>query len=303
MKVSIVIPNYNGEQLLRINLPQIISASDDSEIIIVDDGSKDGSCKLIIQHFPRIKIIQLGKNYGFATAVNAGVKSSAGDLIMLLNSDVVPRKNYLIPLVKHFNDEKVFAVGCLQYTGKKPQKNSTQGRGIGQFKGGFLVHAPGELNKKNTLWAFAGAAMYRKSIWETIGGMNEIYDPFYWEDIDISYRALKMGYKVVFESLSIVDHEQGQTIESSYKKNQIRQVVYRNQILFVWLNITDLEYLIEHILYLPYHVIKSLSLLDFSFIYGLFLAFNKFNDVITVRKKLNQKILFSDKKLLEQFVS
>lgn len=303
MKVSIVIPNYNGEQLLRKNLPQIISASADSEIIIVDDGSKDASCKLIIQHFPRIKIIQLGKNYGFATAVNTGVASSKGELIMLLNSDVIPRKNYSIPLVKHFNDEKVFAVGCLQHTGMKSEKNSTQGRGIGKFKGGFLVHAPGELNKKNTLWVFAGAAMYRKSIWETIGGMNEIYDPFYWEDIDISYRALKMGYKVVFESLSIVDHEQGQTIESSYKKNQIRQVVYRNQILFVWLNITDLEYLIEHILYLPYHVIKSLSLLDFSFIYGLFLAVNKFNDVITVRKKLNQKILFSDKKLLEQFVS
>lgn len=302
MKVSIVIPNYNGEHLLRTNLPQIISASGNCEIIIVDDGSKDGSCQLIDKHFPQIKIIPLGKNYGFATAVNTGVKNSSGELVMLLNSDVIPQKNYLNPLVKHFQDLKVFAAGSLQRTGKEWQSQTSQGRGIGKFSRGFLVHSPGRLDKPDTLWVFAAAAMYRKSIWESLGGMNEIYNPFYWEDIDISYRALKLGYKIIFEPKSMVHHSQGQSIESSFKVNKIKQIVYRNQILFIWLNITDFRYLFSHILYLPYHVVRSILVKDFSFINGLLMAVIKLSGVLRFRRH-SRRTLLTDKRLLEQFVS
>ncbi len=303
MKISIVIPNYNGERLLRKNLPTVISTSGECEIIVVDDGSQDNSCKFITQHLPQIKIIRLSKNHGFSTAVNMGVKESSGELIMLLNSDAAPQKNYLMPLVNHFHDINVFAVGSLQKTGRHWKGNCIQGRGIGQFKKGFLVHAPGSIDRSNTLWAFGGAAMFRKSIWENIGGLNDIYNPFYWEDIDISYRALKQGYKIKFEPKSVVIHGQGQTIESSYTKNQILPIVFRNQILFIWLNITDINYLAEHLFYLPYNIVTTLLSGDFNFVKGVLMACFKLRKVINLHNQYRKKIVLSDKKLLQQFVT
>ncbi len=281
MKISVVIPNYNGEALLKENLPKVLEAIGDAEVIVVDDASFDGSVENIKYQISNIKnknqksnikLIRNEKNLGFSSTVNRGVREATGDLIVLLNSDVIPESNFLDPLINHFNDPKVFAVGCLQ-KGTLRKGISVQGRGIGKFSKGFLMHSPGKIDKKNTLWVFGGAGMYRKSIWEELGGMEEIYSPFYWEDIDLSYRALKAGYKLIFEPKSAVEHQQETTIKSQYSQSKIKTIAYRNQIFFVWLNITDRKLIFQHILYLPYHFIKSLLTLDLLFIKALFHAF------------------------------
>src|SRR5581483_9702281 len=100
------------------------------------------------------------------------------------------------------------------------------------------------------------------------------YNPFYWEDIDISYRALKAGYRIFFEPKSQVihEHEEG-SIRRKYTANQIKVIAYRNQLFFVWINITDLNLQLSHIIWLPYHLLKSFIKGDFAFIKGLCLAF------------------------------
>ena len=119
MKLSIVIPNYNGENNLRNNIPKLIEVvreyREDLEVIITDDASSDNSPQVIknlVNNTRDIKIIPLfnEKNLGFASNVNRGVSRASGEIIILLNTDVIPHAGFLEPLLNHFSDEKVFAV-------------------------------------------------------------------------------------------------------------------------------------------------------------------------------------------------
>src|SRR3989344_3918266 len=116
MNVSIVIPNYNGEEILAKNLPKVLDAVGDAEIIIVDDASTDASASIISNlksQISNLKLLQNEHNLGFSSTVNRGVKVVKGEVVVLLNTDVVPEKDFLKPLLRHFEDEKIFAVGCM----------------------------------------------------------------------------------------------------------------------------------------------------------------------------------------------
>lgn len=303
MTVSVVIPNFNGSKLLRNNLSKIISKVGNAEVIVVDDASTDDSMSLLEKHFSQVKAIARKKNEGFASSVNEGVEKASGELILLLNSDVIPEKKFIEYLTSHFEDPKVFAVGCLQKN-ISSKSMSKEGRGIGKFEKGFLVHGPGDLDKKGTLWVFGGAGMFRKEVWDKLGGMDKIYNPFYWEDIDLSYRALKAGFKLVFEPKSIVTHHQESgAIRNLYSSEQIKTIAFRNQILFVWLNITDVSYLIEHLVFLPYHIIRALLRWDISFIKAFFFAILKIPKIIAHRVRNQEMNIISDKKILLNFAN
>ncbi len=317
MKISIVIPNYNGEELLRKNLPKVIEAAEgykegDAEIIIADDASIDRSVAYIKNQISNIKdtykkskinlkIFENPTNLGFSSTVNKGAKEAKGDILILLNTDVVPEKDFLEPLIAHFNDKSVFAVGCMDKSIENG-KTVLRGRGIGKWKKGFLVHNRGEINKANTLWVAGGSGAFRKSIWDKLSGFNELYSPFYWEDIDLSYRALKSGYKVLFEPKSIVyhEHEKG-AIKSQYSPFQIKTVAYKNQFIFVWENATDLDLQFFHIVWLPYHLIKALLRRDLAFFLGFFKALILLPKIIQSSFKAQKLFIKSDREVIKEF--
>ena len=113
MKISVVIPNYQKTPLIK-HLPAVIKACPNCEIIIVDDASPDNTVSYLKKHFPKIKLVINQTNQRFAVSCNNGIKAAKGEIIILLNSDVAPKKNFLKPLIKHFKDKQVFAVGCLE---------------------------------------------------------------------------------------------------------------------------------------------------------------------------------------------
>lgn len=303
MKVDIVIPNFNGVNILEKNLPVVLKVDLINEVIIVDDGSTDNSVEFIRKHYPRVKVVESKINRGFAVSVNRGFEFSQSDLVLLLNSDVVPERDSLRYLLPHFDDKKVFAVGCFEKS-IEGEKIIFRGRGIGSFQKGFLIHQRGEIDKNYTLWVSGGAGIFRKNLWTKLGGLDTIYHPYYWEDIDLSYRALKSGYKVLFERRSVVthSHELG-AIKQNYSEAHIKSIAYRNQILFVWLNITDTAYIFSHILYLPYHLIKALFFLDAPFLVGVIRAFICMNKVIDRRRKNKSLAIIPDRDVLKNFSS
>ncbi|MBI3984697.1 MAG: glycosyltransferase family 2 protein [Candidatus Levybacteria bacterium] len=304
MNLSVVIPNYNGAQILGKNLPKILKELEDFgkeyEIIIVDDGSEDNSIE-VIKKFPKIKLFLNPKNLGFSSTVDRGVEEASGQLILLLNTDVYPEKGFLGPLVDCFEDEKVFAVGCMDKSIEK-EKIVLRGRGIGSWQRGFLVHSRGEVDRTDTLWVSGGSGMFRKSIWVKLGGLNRLFDPFYWEDIDLSYRALKSGFKVLFEPKSIVfhEHEKG-VIKKKFSPFDVKVIAYRNQFTFVWTNLTDFDLLIKHILFLPYHMLKAIIGLDGAFYLGFFKALIILPKSLTVRYNNKKLFVKSDKEITQQF--
>jgi len=237
MKASIVIPNFNGEAILAKNLPYVIKAFDNKEnniieIIVVDDGSRDGSIKLIKENFPQVKIIKHKINRGFSAAVNTGVRGSGGDLLVLLNSDVVPNEDFLVSCLPHFKNPKVFAVSLHE---------KGYGWARGGFKDGYIRILPGEEGNSfhESFYVSGGSGVFRRSIWMELGGMDEdLLSPFYWEDIDLCFRAAKRNYIVGWEPESCVVHNHESTI-SKLPKKYVSRIKERNQLLCLWKNITS----------------------------------------------------------------
>ncbi len=315
MNISIVLPNYNGEKLLQENLPRVLGAVKDYkkgkvEIVISDDASTDDSVHITKKFIASLKNSEVQgkliantnrKDGGFSKNVNRGVRVASGEIIILLNTDVVPYKGFLDPLLKHFANSKIFAVGCMDES-IEDGKIVLRGRGIGKWKKGFLLHSAGSMDKENTLWVSGGSGAFRKSMWDHMGGLNELYNPFYWEDIDLSYRAQKMGFVTLFEKESRVVHEHSKgTIATSYKPYHIQKIVYRNQFIFVWVNITDPNLLLNHLLWLPYHLVNAVKSWDKVFLMGFLDACMRIPAIIRYRQQIRKLFVVSDRQILKQF--
>lgn len=271
--VSIVIPNWNGVELLKENLPSVlVAAKGVREIIIVDDHSEDDSITMLQEKFPNILLVRKQKHEGFSSTVNVGVAKATGDIVILLNTDIQPESNFLAPLLSHFEDSKVFAVGCMD----KSVEDGTvilRGRGEAVWKHGFYIHWRGEIDESDTAWVSCGSGAFQKDIWMKLGGLDTIFNPFYWEDIDLSYRARLAGYKLVFEPKSIVNHfhEEGM-VKQKYSQEKIRVVAYRNQFLFIWKNYPNIQTLLSHCLWTPIRLLQTLVKGDYLMTLGFLQA-------------------------------
>ncbi len=297
MKVSIVIPNHNGEALIRKNLPCVIEASNGSEVIVVDDGSTDGSLDLLKRKFGQVRIIAKPHQEGFASAVNRGVAGARGDVVVLLNTDVRPEKEFLPALIKHFSDPRVFAVGCLE---KSIEEGGIvlRGRGEAVWKKGFYIHRRGEVTLPTTAWVSGGSGAFRKSIWEKLGGMDRMYNPFYWEDIDLSYRALKAGYALRFEPKSVVVHEHAKgTIQERYTRAFVARVAYRNQFLFIWKNVSDLGIFLDHAIWTPIRLIQAVLARDGAMIVGYLWALCHLPHALGSRMRSSRHWILKDREI------
>jgi GT2 family glycosyltransferase len=217
---------------------------------------------------------------GFAGNVNSGVDAASGEIVVLLNTDVKPEKNFLKPLLAHFSDPSVFAVGSLEKS-KEKGKILLRGRAIARWRKGYYIHSRGAVDKSDTAWVAGGSGAFRKSMWEQLGGMDTLYNPFYWEDIDISYRARKAGWKTLFEPKSIVRHyhEEGK-IASEFSPEDVKRIAYRNQFIFIWKNVTDIKILIDHAVWTPVRLLRALLAGDIQMITGYLLALWRLPDTL-----------------------
>jgi GT2 family glycosyltransferase len=297
MMVSIIIPNWNGVHLLKKHLKSVIKAAPDAEIVVADDRSCDGSVEYIKKNFPKVKVVAGKKREGFAANVNAGVLKATGDIIVLLNTDVEPESGFLSPLLTHFKDPSVFAVGCLEKS-LEQGKMMLRGRGIAHWVKGYYVHSRGEVDKSDTAWVSGGSGAYRKSMWNALGGMDTLYNPFYWEDIDLSYRARKAGRKTLFEPKSIVHHyhEEGK-IKQEFTSMNVKRIVYRNQFIFIWKNVSDISILISHAFWTPIRLTQAMILGDYLMVQGYVLALGKIPAILNHRLEQNKLWRVNDRVL------
>lgn len=251
LKVSVVIPSWNSERQLKQNLAYVFAAAAqvDAEIVIVDDASTfDRSAAYLRSLGNKIRFYENKTNGGFSYTVNRGVREAKGDIIMLLNTDVRPAANCFSQALKLFHDPSLFAVTF----------NSGEAWAGGKWQDGLLQHAkvePTSSNKKKlnpSLWASGGQAAFDRRKWLELGGMDLLYKPFYWEDVDLGYRAWKRGWRIVWDPTSrcIHDHQKS-VIASNFTPKFVRETAQRNQFLFVWKNIHDRKMLLSHLLRLP----------------------------------------------------
>ena len=303
IKLSVVIPNWNGKRLLEKNLPAVLKACQEWaetgwEIIVVDDASTDESIAFLKENYSQVRTVVHKKNQRFAAACNTGVKSAKGKMVVLLNNDVSPEPDFLKPLISHFKTPKVFAVGCRQKE-LKQGRIFYSGRGIMRFQRGLMVHWRAEdQNQPTTDWAFAGAAAYQRKKWLAIGGMDTLFRPAYEEDRDLSYRALKHGWKILFEPKSAVTHHHETTNIKVFGRKRIEIISFKNQFLFVWKNITDWRYLSGHFFWLPYHLMLTNFRARGLLMVGFWLALRQLPEVLQSRKQTKKLFVKKDKELV-----
>lgn len=298
--VTVVIPNWNGKELLAAYLPSVISCTKGARIIIVDDCSTDDSVAYIQKQYPQITLLQKKTHEGFSGTVNKGVAHAQTPLVLLLNTDIEPLPGYLDAVFSHFQQQETFAVG-LKDKSIEHGKSIYRGRGVASFQRGMYIHKRGEIDAKDTAWVSCGSGMFRKNIWDTLAGLDTLFHPFYWEDIDLSYRALKAGYRIYFEPDSeVIHHHEKGAILTSSSSSTIKRIAFCNQLLFMWKNIGDINILMEHIFYLPIHLCKTCINGDSSFIQGFFLAVSKLFVCMRSRSLSKREWKRSDNEVISQ---
>ncbi|MCM8787049.1 MAG: glycosyltransferase [Candidatus Omnitrophica bacterium] len=301
--ISVVIPNYNGRELLEKNLPYLFKALRNypcnSEVIIVDDASGDGSRDFIKKNFPQIKIITVEKNSGFAFAVNLGIKSAKYPLVLILNTDIEVDQNFLNPLVKHFDNQDIFSVSCFE--------NRPSGFLIGypNFKLGMfcLEYFKDPFSLKGTFEVFfpaGSASLIDKEKFLSLGGFDELFSPFYWEDIDLGLRAYKKGLRCILEPNSKVYHITGKSILKKHNQNYANKIYWRNYFLFNWKNLTT-TMLFFHLFFLPITFFIA-SFYRKGYFLGFLEALKNIKDVFKKRKKVTaQHFLYQTDEVLNYF--
>jgi len=307
--ISIIIPNWNGKPLLERNLPILFDAlspyQGETEVIVVDDGSIDGSVEFLTSSYPHAKVLSSSKNEGFAIACNKGIRSSKYEIVYLLNNDIVVSKNFLEPLWPYFEYDNVFAVSSISYPpdtdfSKVSQISTVQV----QFKYGiFWYNYKAIVDTRRPISVFfssGGHSAYDKKKFLELGGFDDLYHPFYWEDADISYRAWKRGWRSLYEPESVVIHNHQTTIGANFKKDFIQNIHWRNRFLFTWKNLDDKILWFQHLFLLPLELALMPLIGRAYFSRGFFVALKKLPYVIKSRKTRGKSAL-NDKEILDIF--
>lgn len=219
-KVSAVIVNYDGKQYVDKCVASIFeSGYTDMEVIVVDNGSVDGSVEYLKEKYAaygeRLKVLALDKNYGPSYARNEGAKLVEGKYIGFLDNDTEVEKNWAESAIAEFEkDEKIGIIQCKLILSKEREKLDYVGEYIGQ--NGFLVQRAqaaevdhGQYDQKVEILAAKSAGMFiRKDAFEKIGGFDPDYF-IYVEETDLGWRSWLAGYKAMFLPESVVYHEFG----------------------------------------------------------------------------------------------
>lgn len=296
--ISIVILNWNGLIFLKECIPSVISAcrdyTDNCEIIVVDNGSSDGSIDYLQSAFPQVKIIPLKANLGFAKAMNIGIKESRYPIVIGLNNDIIVDEGFILPLVSHFpGDGNILAVAAKMLLWDKKTLNF--GRAKGDFQFGFfkrnIVDSPVAVN---TLYACAGGFAVDKNKFIELGGFDEDMD-VYWEDADLCYRAWKKGWKTVYEPRSIIYHKFHGTYSKKCGRGWIDKASGQNYILFVLKNIHDKVFFCEQLFSLPVLMLVSVLTDKPHFALGLFLSLKRWPLFFKKRHIEKNKATLSDR--------
>src|SRR5579864_3629366 len=250
---SVVIPNWNGRDLLEKYLPSVVTAlagNRGNEIIVVDNGSTDGSADFVRQQFPEVKLVALERNLGFGGGSNAGVRAAINDIVVLLNSDMRVEPGFLAPLLSGFSDDRVFAVSCqILFTDPAKRREET---GLTQGwweEGGLRVRHRiddqiGDLYP--CFYGGGGSCAFDRRKFLELGGFDPLLEPFYLEDTDLGYQAWKRGWKVLYQPRSVVYHEHRGTIGKRFTEARIQAVLEKNSILFTWKNIHEWRRMASH---------------------------------------------------------
>jgi GT2 family glycosyltransferase len=236
--ISVILPNFNGKDLLEEFIPSIIEALQFSnleyEFIVIDDHSTDNSVAFIQQQFPFILVLENEINSGFSYSCNRGIQLANNDLVFLVNSDVKLSLNYFENQLHYFDTNDTFGVmGQIKnYYSSKTEDTARfpKFKGV-KLKATTFYYATNPTDEIFTTYLSGANALICSRKLKFLKGFDEIYSPFYFEDFDLGLRAWKMGWKLFYEHQSICFHKVSATTNKIDKSNLVKKTYYRNSFI------------------------------------------------------------------------
>lgn len=253
MKVSVVILNWNGEEMLRRFLPSVVASVPEryGEVCVADNASTDASCEVVSKEFPSVRLIRLDKNYGFAEGYNRALQQVEAEYVVLLNSDVEVSESWLEPMVTYM-DEHPEVAAC------QPKLLSYRVRDHFEYagaSGGFIdrygypfcrgrIFEEVEMDKGQydtvlpVFWATGAALMVRLDVYRKVGGLDGRFFA-HMEEIDLCWRMRSRGYELVCLPFSKVYHVGGATLKKENPRKTFLN--FRNNLLMLYKNLPESE--------------------------------------------------------------
>ncbi|MFN8005673.1 MAG: glycosyltransferase [Terriglobia bacterium] len=308
-KASIIVLSWNKKELLQECLDAVQEAVEfdggDHEIILVDNGSTDGTQDYIRIYYPEIRLIELDRNYRFCRANNIGVQCAKNKVVVLLNNDVIVEPGFLGPLLRGFDQPDIFAVTSQIFNYDQSKIREETGKTFGTLVFGcfHVGHTqPNEQDEQReyvpAFYAGGGSSAYDRAKFLALGGFNEIYNPGYVEDTDLSYRAWKAGYRVLFSPASKVIHKHRSTNVTKLGNRKIDYLIWRNLFVFFWLNVSSVKMFVNHLFKLPFRILLDLSRRRFAILVAFLGALLKMPRILWDRLSSHQPNRLSDEEVL-----
>jgi GT2 family glycosyltransferase len=258
---SLLVLNYNGIQHLQDCLSTAVAAASElggpCPVVLVDNRSTDESVAFTRERFPGVEVIVSPRN-DFLFSLNDVVRDRAEDIVVVLNNDMRFARGFVAPLLAHFADPAVFAVGA----GIRDWDDSTDTVGPRCAR----VHhcwfykwwSIDRQEAAFTLEACAGAVAYRRSMFVELEGFDPLYRPGYYEDLDLSCRAWARGWKVIYEPASRAYHRISASMKARHGQIEQDRLFYRNHLLFTAKNIGGAAFLLGFLFLLPLRALRPL---------------------------------------------
>ena len=303
-EITLIITNWNGSNLLRECMPTVLEAVRFDrhhcyEVMVIDDCSTDNSLGILADEFPEVRTEQTPQNLGFQEANNYAVKLAESKIVMPMNNDIKLDPKALHYLAQYFDNKDIFAVSGKIFA--FDQTTFLYGNRGGYFqKGHFHLYEKPPEDDSQTLFACGGAFMVNRQKYLDLGGFDSMYHPLYYEEIDLSYRALKRGWKVHYEPQSIAYHKVQATITRQEKLRRISLISARNNYLFVWKNILDRSMTLTFLFYIPLFLLRDLFRLKLRFWVAFYLALKRLPRALRGRSIEQSDVLYSDREILSR---
>lgn len=291
-KFSIVIPCFNNSKILPKYFPSVMNLWSENkdnitEIIALDDCSTDSTGDFFRINYPSVTLLTNKTNLGFSRSCFRGILESKNQWIILLNSDIQIRSHLIEPLIQDINiDPNLFAVSFYSFFEAgdhfEGRKFLIQKCGVYKTLNDFSKeYSEGKLY--DTIYATGGHCLLSREKFLNLGGFSKVYEPFYWEDADLSYRALKRGWNVYFDPRCKVIHDHSKTIRLSNSSKKIKTIQTRNKFIFFWKNVSSPLLWLIHLSGLLFRVLTTWIYADFPFYKALLSALIKVPQIIRIR--------------------
>jgi len=319
-KVSVIIPHYNGEEILKDCLESLSKTTRITlEVILVDNGSSDNSMNMVREQFSDVKILQQEENLGFAGGCNVGIEAATSDYVLILNNDTTHEDNWIEYLLETLeSDDNISAVQPKLISYQNPENYDYSGANGGEMdifgfpfaRGRFFHHIEKDENQydnldKEIVWASGTAFLARRDLLLEAGMFDSTFFA-HMEEIDLDWRLRLMGYKVVIEPRAKIFHRSGFTLgaESPFKK----YLNHRNSLYMLLANYScsTLLYILPVRILLDWMAaLESLLKFDFGRVTAVFKAhfwciFHP-GMIAAKRKKVKQLRKKSDAEIMEKF--